>query len=98
MTNTSIAAKATPDQKMQGYHQKWKANHPNYMSEWRSANEERMRETNAAYYQKHKARILVEYAKPVTCECGKTMRRNNYPRHLRSSKHKAFIENKQGKE
>ena len=96
MTNTSTAANRPGN--MQVYQQKWKANHPNYMSEWRSANEERMRETNAAYYQKHKARILVEYAKPVTCECGKTMRRNNYPRHLRSSKHKAFIENKQGKE
>ena len=69
------------------YHQQWKLKNPTYMSEWRAANGERMKQTNKVYYEKNKERILFEYAKPVTCECGKTMRRNNYPRHLKSPTH-----------
>lgn len=77
------------------YHQQWKLKNPTYMSEWREANGERMKETNKLYYEKHKARILFEYAKPITCECGKTMRRNNYPRHLKSPTHARLMKDKQ---
>lgn len=77
------------------YQKQWKIANPNYMSEWREANVERMKKTNQAYYEKHKERILLAYSKPVNCECGKTMRRNNYPRHLKSPTHSRLMKEKQ---
>ncbi len=77
------------------YQKQWQAQHPTYMSEWRAANGERMKETNKLYYEKHKERILLAYSKPVNCECGKTMRRNNYPRHLKSPTHARLMKEKQ---
>jgi len=76
------------------YHKNWINKNPEYMATWRGANGERMKKTNKAYYQKHKEKILETFATPITCECGKTMRRNNYFRHLRSISHQAFEKRK----
>jgi len=74
------------------YQKNWRLENPNYMSEWRSANQERMKQTNKLYYKKNKEKILKNYAKIVTCECGCQMRRNNLPRHLKSPTHARLME------
>ena len=45
------------------------------------------------YYQNNKDKIEQKYKQKITCECGSVIRKRNKLLHLKTKKHKDFIEN-----
>ena len=73
-------------QKQKEYYHNNKEYRKEYAKEWRENNKEYQKE----YREKYKDKI----SEKITCECGSIHRRGGKERHLRTNKHKSFIENK----
>ena len=92
------------------YHIKNREKHKIYQKEYRDKNKEVLKEKNKEYSDKNRdiirkrtkeyrdknKEVLKEKNKEkINCECGSTFRRDKKARHLRSNKHKSFVENKE---
>jgi len=56
-------------------------------------NKEKVKEYKDEWYQKNKEKILAKQKQTFICECGSEVRCAGKAEHLRSTKHKTYIEN-----
>ena len=56
-------------------------------AEYRQENKERTAKNNKKYRQENKEKISFNSKQKIDCECGATMRRNDFARHKRTNKH-----------
>lgn len=87
--NTSI-----PTRKIKEWVEKNKDKLKNYKKEYRKQNKEKIRKQQKEYQKKNKQQISSNRKIKITCKCGSIFSVYNKCRHLRSKKHKKFIENK----
>jgi len=69
-------------------------------AQYRKDHKEKISTQKVHYYQKHKVKITQYYLnnkdkrkQKITCECGSILQISNNPRHIRSEKHKRWVEN-----
>ena len=67
--------------------------HKEYNEEYREQNKEHIKEQRKEYQQKNKEQIAERNKKKVSCECGCIIRKYELPRHKKTNKHLALIEN-----
>lgn len=66
---------------------RWRENNPDYMTNYRIDNVDRIKEMNKQYYQKNKSCISAYNSELIECNfCGTLTRRNNMWRHKKSKK------------
>ena len=61
--------------------------------EYYEKNKNKMNEHKKIYYQKNKNKINEKRSEQFTCECGSIYTISHKARHLRTTKHKSFVEN-----
>jgi hypothetical protein len=60
--------------------------------EYRQNNREQISEYNKEYHQKNREQISEKKKEKVTCECGRTVRKSDLPKHKRSKVHQNYID------
>ena len=75
------------------YSQKNKEDLKQYKKQYREDNKEKIKKREKQYREINKDKIKQRKAVKITCDCGSTVRRNDYARHKKSKKHKKWEEN-----
>ena len=52
---------------------------------------QRLKEYNAAYYQKNKDKIIKRLREKITCTCGRTICKNSLKSHLKTKIHTKYL-------
>ena len=67
-----------------------------YKKEWnklyRSENKEKLNEKDRKYYADNRDKLLEAGSQRITCECGCTVRKDNFNRHKASQKHSDLMD------
>ena len=79
--------------KKKQYYEDNKENIKQYYKQYYIDNIEKIKDKKSEYRKKNKEQIKQRKAVKITCECGSTVRRNDYARHKKSIKHKKWEEN-----
>ena len=69
------------------YYENHKEETAEYQKKWREENKELKKEIDKQYKQNNKEKIKEQRSEKITCECGKTICRNDLARHKRSQFH-----------
>ena len=59
---------------------------------------QKLKEYNAAYYQKNKDKIIKRLSEKVTCTCGRTVGKNSLNNHLKTKIHAKYLALKEKEE
>jgi len=71
--------------------EKFKEYYKEYHKEWYEKNKDKINERKKEYYENNKDKILEQKKEKITCECGATITKSHFNRHLKSIKHQGYI-------
>ena len=82
----------TPNRTKQEYEQNNKEKTKEYIKQYYEENKSRLNEMNKQYREKNKDKLKEMTQRRLTCECGSVFRIGEKSNHLKTIKHKKFIE------